>query len=217
MAEKTAKAAVDTVVEGAKDVKEIIEQTLHWSRIEPWQQDNHYIHTGYRGASGSFKGSASSLGYLHNETVNIYSHLVGSLLFAVGSVVLWTKLAPRYREASQTDVYVFACFFLGAVICLGMSATYHTISNHSQKVAKFGNKLDYLGIVFLIWGSFIPSIYYGFAGEPQLRSGYWTMVCSTGQYHEGLMAKPMRRLRRSVSGVQQYACLPDSHLHNGGH
>ena len=74
------------------------------------------------------------------------------------------------------DVFVFGCFFLGAIICLGMSATYHTISNHSHEVAQCGNKLDYLGIVFLIWGSFIPVLYYGFQKDPQLMYRYWTMV-----------------------------------------
>jgi adiponectin receptor len=71
---------------------------------------------------------------------------------------------------------VFSCFFFGAVACLGMSATYHTISNHSHEVAVLGNKLDYLGIVFLIWGSFIPVLYYAFESEPALMRTYWAMV-----------------------------------------
>jgi adiponectin receptor len=54
-------------------------------------------------------------------------------------------LRPRYEQATQQDVLVFSCFFGGAVACLGMSATYHTISNHSERVTKLGNKLDYLG------------------------------------------------------------------------
>lgn len=78
--------------------------------------------------------------------------------------------------ATQKDVVVFSCFFLGAMGCLGMSATYHTLTNHSESVARFGNRLDYIGIVILIWGSFIPSIYYGFSAEPGLVRLYWTMV-----------------------------------------
>ena len=74
------------------------------------------------------------------------------------------------------DLLVFACFFLGAVVCLGMSATYHTISNHSPEVNRWGNQLDYAGIVALIYGSFVPSVYYGFYCEPALQRRYWTMV-----------------------------------------
>jgi adiponectin receptor len=58
-----------------------------------------------------------------------------------------------------------------------MSATFHAISNHSPEVARWGNQLDYLGIVCLIWGSFVPSIYYGFLEDGALIVRYWTMVC----------------------------------------
>lgn len=36
-----------------------------------------------------------------------------------------------------------------------------------------------MGIVILIWGSFIPSVYYGFNPEPSLIRLYWTMVRTT--------------------------------------
>ena len=42
----------------------------------------------------------------------------------------------------------------------------------------FGNQLDYLGIVILMWGSTIPSIYYGFYCDPGLQKAYWTNVFS---------------------------------------
>jgi adiponectin receptor len=150
--------------------------TVLWDDLPSWQQDNHYIHSGYRPASNSLRKSFASLGYLHNESVNIYSHLTGAILFFILGFLLYGIIRPRYETASPGDVLVFSCFFLGAALCLGMSATYHTISNHSQYVAKFGNKLDYVGIVFLITGSFIPSIYYGFYCQPKLQMAYWTMV-----------------------------------------
>lgn len=71
---------------------------------------------------------------------------------------------------------VFACFFAGCIACLSMSAAYHLISNHSLAVAAWANTLDYLGIVALIWGSFVPSIYYGFQGRAGLIWLYWSMV-----------------------------------------
>jgi adiponectin receptor len=110
------------------------------------------------------------------ETVNIYTHLIGALIAALSSILLYATLSPRYLTASREDVHVFASYFAGAVACLGMSATYHTIQNHSHEVAVWGNKLDYLGIVFLIWGSFIPVLYYAFTSEPELRRTYWAMI-----------------------------------------
>jgi len=94
--------------------------------------------------------------------------------------ILFTVIKPRYKSASSSDILAFACFFAGAALCLGMSGTYHTISNHSPVAQKFGNKLDYVGIVFLITGSFIPSVFYGFYCHPHIQETYWTMICSIG-------------------------------------
>jgi adiponectin receptor len=57
-----------------------------------------------------------------------------------------------------------------------MSLTFHTIMNHSPKIRKFGNALDYLGIVYLIAGSFVPNVYYGYYCDPHLQVAYWSMV-----------------------------------------
>jgi adiponectin receptor len=48
--------------------------------------------------------------------------------------------------------------------------------NHSKRVAVYGNQLDYIGIVVLMWGSTIPSIYYGFYCDPNLQTLYWFVV-----------------------------------------
>ena len=168
----------EVIAETARNAEKKLENvlTVLWDDLPSWQQDNHYIHSGYRPASASFQKSFASLAYLHNESVNIYSHLVGAVIFSLAGVVLYTAIKPRYESAAPSDVLAFGCFFAGAAACMGMSATYHAISNHSQKVARFGNKLDYVGIVFLITGSFIPSIFYGFYCQPQLQELYWTMV-----------------------------------------
>lgn len=170
----------DIIKKTGKKAKESLTQL--WNELPPWMQDNHYIHSGYRPASGSYHKSATSILYLHNESVNIWTHLIGATLATVTASVLYTTIRPRFSMATSEDVMVFSCFFLGAVACLGMSATYHTISNHSESVARFGNRLDYVGIVCLIVGSFIPSIYYGFSAEPGLVRLYWTMVCTRHWY-----------------------------------
>lgn len=146
---------------------------LHWNEVPLWLQDNHYILAYYRPASNSYLKSFQSLFYLHNESVNIHTHLLGAFLFLFMS---FTVYAFEVHAVSAADVCVFGCFFLGAVLCLGMSAIYHTISNHSPLVARQGNQLDYVGIVLLITGSFVPSVYYGFYCNPILQKVYWGMV-----------------------------------------
>ncbi|EQL37343.1 hypothetical protein BDFG_01308 [Blastomyces dermatitidis ATCC 26199] len=145
-----------------------------------WQRDNHLIHTGYRPASGSFTVSFRSLGYVHNETVNIYTHLLPALSAIPLAFYLYKAISTRYDSATHGDVLAFGCFFAGAAFCLGMSSIYHTISNHSPAVARIGNAMDYIGIVALITGSFIPSVYYGFYCVPKFMKMYWTMILLIG-------------------------------------
>jgi adiponectin receptor len=121
--------------------------TVNWSSLPLWQRDNHHILTGYRPASNSFTRSITSLLYLHNESVNVYSHLLGSCLALISGLYVYAWiLKPRYEEqATAEDVRVFSAFFGGAVVCLAISAGYHLMSNHSQWVAGWGNRADYLG------------------------------------------------------------------------
>ena len=152
---------------------------LLWDDLPHWRRDNAYITSGYRPSKASYFHSLLSLGHLHNESVNIWSHLLGSLSALAGSVYLYTIVHPRYDSASDYDVLAFACFFGGAVLCLGMSATYHALTSHSEAVSRWGNKLDYSGIVLLIVGSYVPTLYYGFFCHPKLMELYLSVV-STG-------------------------------------
>jgi adiponectin receptor len=140
-----------------------------------WYQDNYYIIGGYRPISGSYAGSFASWGYLHNEFVNIYTHSLGAVFYPLLGCGLYFALKDRYAASSVGDALACGCFFLSALLCLGMSTAFHTIMNHSPKIRKFG-ALDYLGIVCLITGSFVPNVYYGYYCDLYLQVAYWSMV-----------------------------------------
>ena len=118
-----------------------------------------------------------SFKFLLDDAVNIYSHLFGALLFFTLPIPVYNALSPRYASASKADIIVFSTFFFGVAICFLLSSTFHIVSNHSPGVRNFGNQLDYLGIVILMWGSTIPCVYYGFYCDPKLQKIYWSMVC----------------------------------------
>ncbi|KAI0382007.1 HlyIII-domain-containing protein [Hypomontagnella monticulosa] len=168
-------STASTLAQTAIDVERKIASTLLvlWDDLPSWRRDNHFILSGYRPDSNSYWRSFTSLFYVHNESVNIWTHLVGALFFPTVGAWLYHVIAPRYASANSSDVLVFACFFTGAVLCLGMSATFrNAISNHSEDVAKWGNKLDYSGIIFLIVGSYVPALYYGLFCLPKLMTVY---------------------------------------------
>ncbi|KAK0386998.1 hypothetical protein NLU13_5312 [Sarocladium strictum] len=166
-----------------QQVEHKVEQALSllgWDDLPPWRRDNAYILSGYRADRNSYANSVKSIFRIHNETVNIWSHLLGALISVAGAVYLYCVIKPRYDSATEQDVAVFACFFAGAVICLGMSATYHALLDHSEEVAKWGNKLDYTGIVALIVGSYAPALYYGFYCQPRLMTIYMFLISFLG-------------------------------------
>ncbi|RDW77169.1 hypothetical protein BP6252_05222 [Coleophoma cylindrospora] len=85
------------------------------------------------------------------------------------------EIPPRWSMASAADKLVFGIYFSGVAICFALSATYHTVMNHSQKMDAFGAQLDFQGVILLMWGATVPLVYYGFACEARLRVGYWSM------------------------------------------
>ncbi|KAH8650259.1 hemolysin-III related-domain-containing protein [Tricladium varicosporioides] len=137
---------------------------LRWNDLPSWRQDNEYLLSGYRPSSGSF------------QKLNIYSHMLGAALFATLSICVYVEIHNRHTAIQVGDVLVFAVFFLGVVLCFSFSGIFHIMSNHSEQVAAFWNRLDYLGIVVLMWGSTVPSIYYGFYCDPNLQRLYWAVV-----------------------------------------
>lgn len=150
---------------------------LSFHELEPWQQDNAYILTSYRPLSHSYTRSLLSLSYLHNQTVNIYTHLIGVPLFALAAHRAWTTLSPLYASATHEDFVVFACFFAGLLACLSCSALFHTFANHSRLVHERWLLLDFLGILALIAGSWVPGVYYGFYCQRSDARFYLTLVC----------------------------------------
>lgn len=131
--------------------------------IPVWQKDNEYILKGYVKETNSYKHIFLSLFFLHNETVNIYTHLLpGILCFALIVSTLEISLFKKFSTTTLTDYLMINYFFLGAFTCFMMSASFHCLKAHSEKVAIFGNKLDYLGIVALIVSSMISLLFYGF-------------------------------------------------------
>lgn len=95
----------------------------NWDEIPSWQQDNEYILTGYRQPTASFALCLQSLARLHNETVNIYSHLAGAAFFSIAPIYYYQILIANYKRATREDIIVFSTFFYGVAICFLLSST----------------------------------------------------------------------------------------------
>lgn len=109
---------------------------LSWNDLKDWQKDNEYILGSYIPAKTPV---IPTLTVFHNETVNIYTHLIPALLSSLLLFALPSHVA----------------FLVGVATCLGCSAAFHTIKSYSPHHARIGNSLDYIGIVFLITTSIL--------------------------------------------------------------
>lgn len=149
---------------------------LSFNQLPKWHQDNEFILHGYRSISGSGWISFRSWLYIHNESVNIYSHLVPTIIFLLSEWYLLQYLNSQYSYITSLDIFIFSFFIITVIICLGLSTTYHTLMNHSSNIEKLWLQFDLVGIVILILGIFISGIYMVFWCEPLERKLYWLMV-----------------------------------------
>ena len=156
---------------------------LSFHQLPAWMRDNEFILHHYRPPTFSYPECFRSLAYLHNETGNVYSHLLGAALFVILAIsfAIWSvSHEPDYVTWGWIDLGVVFTFCAGAIGCMGCSALFHLVSCHSEPVASLWNKCDYLGIVFLIVGSFYPAVYFAFYCFPMWQISYLASLTILG-------------------------------------
>uniref|UniRef100_A0A0K0EP17 Adiponectin receptor protein n=1 Tax=Strongyloides stercoralis TaxID=6248 RepID=A0A0K0EP17_STRER len=162
-----------------KKTWEAVWTVQNFEELPDWLKDNEYLLTGHRPPLPSFIECFKSILSLHTETGNIWTHLIGCVAFFI--LAMWFLTRPDTHIQFQEKL-VFSFFFLSAILCLGASFVFHTVSCHSIPVVKLFSKLDYVGISLLIIGSFIPWIYYGFYCRSLPKITYITMIAILGVF-----------------------------------
>jgi len=156
---------------------------------------NPHILTGYR-VCFTPSLAARSLFRWHNETVNVWTHLVPLLWFCYKAYHALLIDLPLYSPTdparagidsprndagelilvSGWDYCMFLVFYGSALACFFWSSLYHlmgccTYDSHAKLY-----RCDIMGILSLIGGSYIPAIYYYFQCQPQWRTLYCTII-----------------------------------------
>ncbi|CAG8955493.1 hypothetical protein HYFRA_00010360 [Hymenoscyphus fraxineus] len=185
------------------------EVLLLFHELPDWAKDNEFIHSGFRPETNSYWKSLKSMGYIHNETGNIYTHFFAALWMVIlGS--WWSGYAKeRYPITTFDDTIVFFLFFLGGAICFLLSTAYHVFSNHSHATHLFCLKLDFLGILVVTAGCFPPGLWYTFPCASRQTKFTWIAFDLAAQCCAGLLilfsktfqSSKMRALRGFVFSV----------------
>ena len=156
----------------ARDLRKLV----NYEDIPIWYQDNPNIRTGYRPVSNSNRLCFWSWTYIHNETFNIYSHLIPAVGFLLAQIYMENLVSVHFPNATAGDRIIFVFFLATATITLTLSFSYHTLMNHSIRISHLWLRLDYIGILVLTLGDFVSGIYLVFYCDPTLQKVYWTMI-----------------------------------------
>jgi adiponectin receptor len=184
-------------------------RTVAWDEIPEWRQDNRYILSGYRPEKADYLEVLAGLTFMHNETCNVYTHLIGALILpSIAAVFMKALSGTQFLNVSGMDYFMCGIFFWCAECCLIFSATYHLIGTHSHQVEQFWHRMDLLGIVVVTVGTFVPGIYYIFTCDPTLQKAHWAIVITSGLATATLISIPkFRTLRWRKLRVSAYVAL----------
>ena len=91
---------------------------------------------------------------LHNETLNIWTHLLGFFFFL--SLLLWDWWSPPIPSRVTWQDFTVILIIIGCYqICMIMSAVFHTFTSHSQDAHELCLQMDLAGIGASITASFL--------------------------------------------------------------
>lgn len=146
----------------------------------PWR-DNPYIRRGYRFCE-KYTDCFISVATLHNETCNIWTHLVG-LVIMVFIAFYHYPTTLSWTNSNITDKLTMITFLAAASKCLFCSTVWHTCNSiykegHVKKLAC----VDYTGITVLIAASIITTEYCAFYCRPIVQALYITITALSGLY-----------------------------------
>ncbi|KAI0775772.1 HlyIII-domain-containing protein [Trametes elegans] len=177
------KSGEETLEKAALEIARAMKRSLNGSQLiqyvdlpEKWR-NNPFVKGGYRFIPlHDWPRLVLSLFALHNETLNIHTHLIPFLLW---SFTLF-RFSP-YSDSYETDEPAKVTFTAFALVCLFTSALWHTMAGcaHPQGM-ELCARVDYVGIGWLISASIGTVVYYGFQCQDAMRTGFLLLCLAIG-------------------------------------
>lgn len=187
-----AREVVDEGFERAKKAAESLEEhiahaikvarehgLIHYEDLPiPWRVNPHIV-KGYRFTESKVACVQSVFGF-SNETVNIWSHVIG-LLIVLSIAFYFYPMSPNFSISTKTDITIAAVFFFAACKCLVCSTLWHTMNSVAdQTLMERFACVDYTGISLLIAASIMTTEYTAFYCEPVSRWVYLVLTATLG-------------------------------------
>jgi len=178
------------------------------------------IATGYRSCL-DYPGCIRSIFRLHNETVNIWSHLTGFFFFLAILLDNIFRVQPHNRNLADLLGTTFQ--LISYQICMGSSALFHTFLCRSKTTKEVWQRADHAGILVALVGTYVRIIVTNFSCFPIFQLGHLTAVLTIfltvamAKYGRYLfISHPLPHEHYKVGlplflGLSSYAVAPFSH------
>ena len=140
-----------------------------------WHFQHRNIKYGYRYCK-NINSAVISLSYIHNETVNVWLHIIAVILLVIYSLsILDINEFNKFGLINQ--IIIIIVFFIGSVFPLLCSAFCHNFYCVSKSFHRYCWFIDFLGILIamLLHGSAL--VYYGFIKKSYIYIPYITFLC----------------------------------------
>ena len=181
--------------------------------LQVWQVPAEFrepgIINGYRSPNMTFKDACRSLFSLHNETSNIWTHLLACFFFIY-------YLSNSQLDYGQVEYHPYLCLLITCILFTLASALAHLFNSMSTYAHHICYMLDYMAISIYTFGAAIANRAYAF--PPSWKDGYlgelfvpgMFVVCVVFNYTLCLSRfqpkSKVVKLRRVASAISSYVC-----------
>lgn len=153
---------------------------LHYYELPLRWRENRYIVYGYRYSMKHMSVLKSIFKFNHNESMNIWTHLLGFLIFLYISFFHYPG-TETFKRNSLADNAIMYGFLIAALGCLGSSSIYHAYTCFANISTRANCAcVDYTGITVLITASVISAEYCSLYNYPALLKFYVTFSSLCG-------------------------------------
>jgi adiponectin receptor len=165
------------------------------------RNDNPFIVSGFRGEINTWQNAIKSMILYHNETFNIWSHLIASLGFLASGIYFLVAHKHPSTWAIVMNQFAFASVLFISSMC-------HTFCAINQTVFTLVWKIDHAAISVAITSTFFPFVWYIFRNTDDdamlWRILYLSVACVLGLagVYINLVKHGLTRVRLTIYGVQ---------------
>ena len=112
-----------------------------------------------RPISSSYLELIFSVANLHTETINIWTHIIGSLMLTTSAI----NFAAMCTAPLSGELFAILVYLVAGAFCFFCSTLYHTFSDHIT--ASSWQYVDHFGIVIWIWATSTSFTLFSFRHE----------------------------------------------------